>query len=225
MTLETALAKSLNTATVRIADHVGLKAIIAVAHRLGLSEDIPPELSIALGSSEVNLLELAGAYTPFANGGEGVTPYGIDLITERSGKVLYRREPGTLGQVIPPEEVGVMNRMMHQVLVRGTGTAANFGFPAAGKTGTSSDFRDAWFVGYTADYITGVWVGNDSGDDMKGVTGGSLPAHIWRDVMVAAHAGRPPQELPGLGSYIAVGDGGESHPDGLTRVLQSVFGH
>ncbi|TAL00126.1 MAG: PBP1A family penicillin-binding protein, partial [Rhodospirillaceae bacterium] len=198
VTVETALAKSLNTATVRIAEHVGPRAIVAVAHRLGITEDIPAELSIALGSSEVTLLELAGAYTPFANGGEGVTPYGIDLITERSGKVLYRREPGTNGQVIPTDEVGMMNRMMRQVLMRGTGTAAEFGFPAAGKTGTSSDFRDAWFMGFTTDYVTGVWVGNDSGEGMKGVTGGGLPAHIWHDVMSAAHAGREPHELPGL---------------------------
>jgi penicillin-binding protein 1A len=116
-----------------------------------------------------------------------------------------------------------MNRMMRQVLVRGTGTAAMLDVPAAGKTGTSSDFRDAWFMGFTADYITGVWVGNDSGAYMKGVTGGSLPAHIWKDVMVAAEAGRTPRNLPGL-ALVSVE--GENHDDGnpITRVIDSLFG-
>jgi penicillin-binding protein 1A len=225
VTVETALAKSLNTATVRLADHVGPRAVAAVAHRLGITEEIPAELSIALGSSEVTLLELAGAYTPFANGGRSVTPYGIDRIAERSGNVLYQRDPDPGAQVIAPDDLAAMNRMMRQVLVRGTGTAAMFDYPAAGKTGTSSDFRDAWFMGFTSQYVTGVWMGNDSGDNMKGVTGGSLPAHVWRDVMVAAHAGRAPKELPGLTPLIAVDSDGDSHGDGLGSLLQGLFGH
>jgi penicillin-binding protein 1A len=99
--------------------------------------------------------------------------------------------------VIAPETLAVMNHMMTQVIARGTGMAAAFGYPAGGKTGTSSDFRDAWFMGFTADYVTGVWVGNDSGAYMKKVTGGGLPATIWRDVMMAAHVGHMPRDLQG----------------------------
>jgi len=198
VTYETAFAKSINTAAVRVAQHVGPKAVVAVAHRMGITEKLKPELSLALGSAEVTLLELSGAYAPFANGGQAVLPYAIESITDREGRPLYVREGGGLGTVVSPEALGVMNHMMREVILRGTGTAAAFNYPAGGKTGTSSDFRDAWFMGFTADFITGVWVGNDSGDGMKRVTGGGLPAQVWRDVMVAAHVGRTPKELPGL---------------------------
>ena len=198
VTYETALAKSINTVAVRIAQQVGPKAVVAVAHRLGITESLQPELSMALGSAEVTLLELTGAYAPFANGGAAVLPFAIVAITDRDGTQLYAREGGGLGQVIDPENLAVMNQMMSQVLIRGTGTAAAFGYPAAGKTGTSSDFRDAWFMGFTADYVAGVWVGNDSGAGMKNVTGGGLPAHIWHDVMAAAHVGHDPRYLPGM---------------------------
>jgi penicillin-binding protein 1A len=162
-----------------------------------ITENLKPELSLALGSGEVTLLELSGAYAPFANGGFGVTPYAITMITDRDGKILYKRGGGGFGRVMEPETVAIMNRMMSEVLTQGTGTAAAFGFPAAGKTGTSSDFRDAWMMGFTTDYITGVWVGNDEGAGMKGVTGGGVPALIWRDVMTEAHTGRSPHYLPG----------------------------
>ena len=194
---ETAFAKSLNTAAVRVAQHVGAKAVVDVAHRMGITEKLKPDLSLALGSGEVTLLELAGAYAPFANGGQAVLPYAIESITDRDGKQLYARTGGGLGQVLAPEALAIMNHMMTEVIARGTGTAAAFGYPAGGKTGTSSDFRDAWFMGFTADFVTGVWVGNDSGAGMKKVTGGGLPAHVWRDVMMAAHVGRMPRDLPG----------------------------
>ena len=197
VTVERALFKSLNTAAVRLAQAVGPRAIVDTAHRLGITEDLKPELSLALGSGEVTLLELSGAYAPFANGGFGVTPYAITMITDRDGKILYKRGGGGFGRVMEPETVAIMNRMMSQVLTQGTGTAAAFGFPAAGKTGTSSDFRDAWMMGFTTEYIAGVWVGNDEGAGMKGVTGGGLPALIWRDVMTEAHTGRSPHYLPG----------------------------
>jgi penicillin-binding protein 1A len=197
VTVERALFKSLNTAAVRLAQAVGPRAIVDTAHRLGITEDLKTELSLALGSGEVTLLELSGAYAPFANGGFGVTPYAITMITDRDGKILYKRGGGGFGRVMETETVAIMNRMMSQVLAQGTGTAAAFGFPAAGKTGTSSDFRDAWMMGFTTDYITGVWVGNDEGAGMRGVTGGGLPALIWRDVMTEAHTGRNPHYLPG----------------------------
>jgi len=198
VTVERALFKSLNTAAVRLAQNVGPRAVVDTAHRLGIAGNLKPELSLALGSNEVTLLELTGAYAPFANGGFGVTPYAITMITDREGKVLYRRAGGGFGRVMAPETVSIMNRMMREVLTQGTGTAGVFGYPAAGKTGTSSDFRDAWFIGFSADYVTGVWVGNDEGAGMNGVTGGGLPALVWRDVMAAAHAGRPSRDLPGL---------------------------
>jgi penicillin-binding protein 1A len=198
VTYEYALAKSINTVAVRVAQQVGPKAVVAVAHRMGITEELKPELSLALGSAEVTLLELAGAYAPFANGGTAVIPFAIVSIRERDGPQLYAREGGGLGQVIDPVDLATMNAMMSQVLTHGTGTAAAFGYPAAGKTGTSSDYRDAWFMGFTADYVAGVWVGNDDGANMKAVTGGGLPAQIWRDVMTAAHIGHSPRYLPGL---------------------------
>jgi len=198
VTVERALFKSLNTAAVRLAQFVGPKAIVDTARRLGISGNLKPELSLALGSNEVTLLELAGAYAPFANGGFGVTPYAITMITDGDGKIIYKRGGGGFGRVMEPGTVATMNHMMGQVLTQGTGTAAAFGFPAAGKTGTSSDFRDAWMMGFTTEYVAGVWVGNDAGGGMKGVTGGGLPAQIWREVMTEAHAGRRPRDLPGL---------------------------
>jgi penicillin-binding protein 1A len=145
-----------------------------------------------------------------------VLPYAIESISDRQGKPLYIREGGGLGEVIGPDALKDMNQMMTAVISRGTGTAADFGYPAGGKTGTSSDFRDAWFMGYTADYVTGVWVGNDSGAGMKKVTGGGLPAHVWRDVMVAAHAGHEPRALPGQEPA--------EKPDLIARFLESIIG-
>lgn len=221
VTYEYALAKSINTVAVRVAQQVGAKAVVAVAHRMGITESLKPDLSLALGSAEVTLLELAGAYAPFANGGQAVMPFAIVSITERAsaeqdGPQLYAREGGGLGQVIDPVNLATMNAMMSQVLTHGTGTAAAFGYPAAGKTGTSSDYRDAWFMGYTADFVTGVWVGNDDGANMKTVTGGGLPAHIWRDVMVAAHIGHAPRYLPGLAP--------QASPDLLSRFWDALTG-
>jgi penicillin-binding protein 1A len=198
VTVEYALQESINTVAVRLAQDVGAKTVVNTAHRLGITSDLKPELSLALGSNEVTLLELTTAYVPFANSGYAVFPFAIVSIADRDGTVLYQRQANDLGRVISEENVAVMNRLMNNVIMHGTGKAANFGFPAAGKTGTSSDFRDALFVGYTADLITGVWVGNDDGKFMKGVTGGGLPARIWHDVMLAAHKGYERKELPGL---------------------------
>ena len=217
VTYETALAKSINTAAVRIAQDVGAKAVVAVAQRMGITEDLKPELTLALGSAEVTLLELTGAYAPFANGGTAVLPYAIVSIRDRAGVALYQRQGGGLGRVIAAEALGAMNQMLSQVITGGTGTAAAFGYPAAGKTGTSSDFRDAWFMGFTADYVTGVWVGNDSGAGMKNVTGGGLPAQIWRDVMANAHTGHEPRDLPGLEP--------KALPDFVSRFWQTLTGN
>ncbi|MDX2144329.1 MAG: PBP1A family penicillin-binding protein [Rhodospirillaceae bacterium] len=198
VTIETAVAQSINTIAVRVAQQVGPTALVNVAKRLGITAPMKPELSLALGSAEVTLLELTSAYAPFANGGAAVLPYAIVEIAEHGGQPLYRRQGTGLGQVMSEENLVRMNHLLRGVIETGTGVAAAFGYPAAGKTGTSSDFRDAWFVGYSADYVAGVWVGNDSGAFMKNVTGGGVPARIWRDVMSAAHSGTPRKDLPGL---------------------------
>src|SRR6266446_4675083 len=157
-----AQAMSLNTVAVRLGLEVGPKNVARTAHRLGISSKLDANASIALGTSEVSLTELVGAYTPFANGGQGVTPHVVTKIRTAEGKVLYTRPADQLGQVIDPRNVAMMNTMMQETLLSGTARKAEIpGWMAAGKTGTSQDFRDAWFIGYTANLVTGVWLGND----------------------------------------------------------------
>jgi penicillin-binding protein 1A len=155
------------------------------------------DLGLALGTSEVSLLDLTAAYALFANGGIAVLPYGIIDVVTTDGRVLYQRQGGGLGRVAEPEYIGMMNRMLTRTIQAGTGKSAQLGRPAAGKTGTSQDFRDAWFVGYTPDLVAGVWVGKDDGSGMNGITGGGLPAQVWRDVMRTALQGTPPTALAG----------------------------
>lgn len=196
MTMSDALARSVNTVAVRLAVDIGVKRVATAARSLGLDPGDNPDASIALGTAETTLLELTAAYAPFANGGDGVIPYGIQEIRDGGGNVFYRRKVSGTGKVVEPAVLRDMNRMLKRVITEGTGRKAAFGPDAAGKTGTSQNYRDAWFVGYSADYLTGVWLGNDDGSPMKGVTGGSFPAVIWRDVMRAAHEGVTPRELP-----------------------------
>jgi len=190
---------------VRLNQEVGSEKTAAVARRLGITSDLALHPSIALGASEVTLLELTGAYAVFDNKGSGVLPYGIEEIRGADGKLLYRREGGGPGRVVQPAEVDQMVNLMTATVVWGSGKAANPGRPAAGKTGTSQDFRDAWFIGFTADFVAGVWLGNDDGSPTKHVTGGSLPAQLWRRIMVRALEGVPPRTLPGGGVSIAEG--------------------
>ena len=197
ITLTDAMARSVNTVAVKAAQKVGVSAVTRTARRFGVTTPISDDLSIALGTSETTLLNLTGAYVPFANGGWGVVPHGIVEIRTRDGAVLYRRSGGGTGRVARPEVISAMNVMMRAVVSTGTGRAADLpGRPAAGKTGTSQDSRDAWFVGYTADYAAGVWLGNDNGAPTSGVTGGGLPAKVWQNVMTAAEQGLPARPLP-----------------------------
>lgn len=197
MTLRTALAKSVNTVAVQVAQEAGIRNVVAAARRLGLQEDLPSNLSLALGSGNVNLLELTAAYATFANGGYGVIPHGIDEVRAQTGEELYRRQGSGIGRVVDAHVVGQMNNMLKAVMAYGTGrNSALDGRPSAGKTGTSQDFRDAWFIGYTADLVVGIWVGNDNGAPMDKVTGGTLPAHIWHDFMMATQQGVPVADLP-----------------------------
>ena len=181
---------SLNTVAVRLGLEVGAKNVIRTAHRLGISSKLDANASIALGTSEVSLLELVGAYVPFANGGLGVSPHVVNRIRTSDGKVLYIRPADQLGQVVEPRHVAAMNTMMQETLLSGTAHKAELpGWMAAGKTGTSQDFRDAWFIGYTANLVTGVWLGNDDNSPTKKATGGGLPVEVWTRFMKAAHQG------------------------------------
>ncbi|MGH6726527.1 MAG: transglycosylase domain-containing protein, partial [Pseudolabrys sp.] len=198
VTLAKALALSLNTVSVRLTLEFGPDAVIRTAYRLGIASKLEPNASIALGTSEVSMLELVGAYAPFANGGLAVMPHVIERITAGGGKLLYARNEQPLGRIIEARYVAMMNEMMAQTLTIGTARHATFtGWPAAGKTGTSQDFRDAWFVGYTAHLVTGVWLGNDDGTPTRHVTGGGLPVEIWSRFMRGAHQGVPVAALPG----------------------------
>jgi penicillin-binding protein 1A len=197
VTLTEALARSLNSVAAQLAMEVGPKTVVEAAHRLGIESDLDANASIALGTSEVTPLELTAAYVPFANGGYKPKVHFIRRILSSSGKVLYAFPKKAEPRVIRPEIVGMMNSMMKETILHGTARRAAFGWPAAGKTGTSQDSRDAWFVGYTSNLTTGVWFGNDDDSPMKGVTGGSLPATAWKDFMVAAHEGVPVRDLPG----------------------------
>jgi len=196
VTLTRALALSLNTVSVRLTLELTPQAVIRSAYRLGIASKLEPNASIALGTSEVSPLELTGAYATFANAGNAVAPHVIDNITA-DGKVIYAHPQTPLGRVVDPAYVAMMNGMMAQTLVIGTAKKAALpGWPAAGKTGTSQDFRDAWFIGYTAHLVTGVWLGNDDGSPTKHVTGGSLPVEIWSAFMRTAHEGVPIVNLP-----------------------------
>ena len=193
------LAQSVNIIAVKIAERAGRSAVIKAARELGVSTDLPAHPSMALGAAEASLLEMTAVYAVFANGGIGVWAHGIKEIRTRDGDPIYRRAGGALGRVVNKTNAAAMNRMLAGVIQDGTGKAAAIGRPAAGKSGTSQGFRDAWFIGYTAELIAGVWMGNDNGRPMKRVTGGGAPARLWSAVMQKAHEGRPPRPLTGLG--------------------------
>jgi penicillin-binding protein 1A len=193
VSLTQALAHSLNTVSVRLTLEVGPQAVVRTAHRMGIASKLEPNASIALGTSEVSVIELVGAFAVLANGGQAVAPHVVERVRVMgTGKTLYARRKQPLGQVVAPTYVAMMNTMMQETLLTGTARKAALpGWPAAGKTGTSQDFRDAWFIGYTAQLVTGVWLGNDDNSPTKKATGGGLPAEVWSRFMRAAHHGVP----------------------------------
>jgi penicillin-binding protein 1A len=198
VTLTRALSLSLNTVAVRLCVEVGPKAVVATAHRLGIVSELSPNASIALGTSEVSPLELVSAYAPFANGGIGVQPHVIERVKTAAGRLLYQRKGVSNGRVVDAAYLPMMNAMMQETLLTGTARKGEVpGWQAAGKTGTSQDWRDAWFVGYTSRLVTGVWLGNDDSSPTKKASGGNLPVKIWSRYMRVAHEGVPPQPLPG----------------------------
>ena len=197
ITLRRALAQSVNTVAVRLIEHVGVANVMAVARRLGITSDLRDDPSLALGTSEVSLLEMSGAYAVFGNGGMAVDPYIVRRVHLSSGVEIFKREAKATHRVVDALKVGALNDMLNGAIVSGTGRrAALADFPAAGKTGTTQDFRDAWFVGYTSYFTAGVWIGNDNSAPMKKSVGGGLPAEMWRQVMQVAHRDKAPQTLP-----------------------------
>jgi penicillin-binding protein 1A len=199
VTLKNALAQSLNTVSVRLCLEVGPKTVASTAARLGIRSKLEANASIALGTSEVSPLEMVGAYATFANGGLGVLPYVITEVRTREGELVYSRSGGGLGQVVAPQAVGMMNVMLHETMLTGTARKGDIaGWELAGKTGTSQDFRDAWFVGYSSTLVAGVWLGNDDGSATKHLSGATMPVDIWHKFMLAALKSEKPQPLPGL---------------------------
>ena len=186
MSLRDAFARSINTIAVRISERVGRTRVIETARRLGVTSNLPPHPSIALGAVEVTLIELTGAYAAIANGGTGVWPHAIVEVGSDGGAAIYRRSGTGPGRVLDPAHARQMTELLRAVVREGTGRAARMDIPAAGKTGTSQGNRDAWFVGFAGDLVVGVWVGNDDASPMRGVTGGGLPAQIWRRFMALA---------------------------------------
>jgi penicillin-binding protein 1A len=198
--LTTALAQSINTVAARLANEVGTPNVAETAHRLGITSKIQTDPSMALGAVEVTPLEMAQAYDAFANGGSRVTPYGIERIRTADGRVLYDHGAASAGRVavIGQPALAYMTQMLRQVVAGGTGTRARIGgYDLAGKTGTTSDYKDAWFIGYTGGFVAAVWVGKDDNTPMRRVTGGGAPAEIWRNFMQAALPRLAAQPIPG----------------------------
>jgi penicillin-binding protein 1A len=202
VTLTQALAMSLNTVAVRLTLETGPANVVKTAYRLGITSELNVNPSIALGTSEVSVIEMVTSYAPFANGGIAVMPHVVERVRTADGKkTLYAVGATSFGRVIDPRYVAMMNGMMRQTLQIGTAKKADLpGWPAAGKTGTSQDFRDAWFIGYTSHLVTGVWLGNDDSSPTKKATGSGLPVEIWSRFMKVAHQNQQIADLPGLRS-------------------------
>lgn len=182
VTLSDALAKSLNLATINLSESLSRKDIIRTAKKMGISTPIENSPSLALGTFEVRVLDMATAYSSIANGGYATWPHAIKEIYTRDGYQLYQREADTQNRILDEQAVAELTTMLEQVIRQGTGRKAKISGFAAGKTGTTQDYRDAWFVGFTDKYVIAVWVGNDDNSPMKSITGGTLPAEIWRKI-------------------------------------------
>ena len=217
VTAREALADSINTVAVRVFQRVGATKVIQTARALGITSPLEHDPALALGASEVTVLEMTGVYASLAAGGRAVTPYAIEQITDRQGHVLFRHTAANPPAAVSASAVETLTGMMEEVVRSGTGKKAALGDrPVAGKTGTSSDYRDAWFLGFTGDYTTGVWLGNDDNHPMRKIVGGSLPAQLWHDYMTEAEAGLPVTGL-NAGNHSSggwFGGGGGSKPSG-----------
>ncbi len=208
VTLNIALARSINTVAVRVSEQAGRQRVESMARRMGMVSNLAPGSAVALGTSEATLLEMTGVYATIANRGRTAAPYGVDQIYVRGydepvmASVEQRAE-----QVMDARHAAWLTDMMRQVIERGTGQRARIpGFDMAGKTGTTQGARDAWFIGFSSDFVVGVWMGKDDNAPLIGVTGGGLPAEIWRETMRELHKGRPPAPIERPGWYASAGD-------------------
>jgi penicillin-binding protein 1A len=197
MTLQQALAQSINTVAARLADEVGRDNVAHVAHRLGIVSQINTDPAMALGTTQVSPLEMAQAYMPFGNGGDLATAYGIETIKTTGGQLLYQHKVDAKVNVIGNPPLTYMDQMMRAVVAGGTGTKAAIpAYDIAGKTGTTSDYKDAWFCGFTGGFTTVVWVGKDDNTPMRKVTGGGPPAELWKSYMTVALPHLQVQHIP-----------------------------
>ena len=239
ISLTKAFAESSNVIAAQLTDEVGAKTVAATARRLGIHSPLAEVSSLALGTSEVTPLELTGGYAAFANGGDGVQPFAIMSIRTKDGKSLYSRQPEAPEPVMSPANNQAMTGLMMETVNSGTGKAARLAErPSAGKTGTTQDSHDAWFVGFTADLVCGVWVGNDNGQQMHKsgtltATGGGVPAHIFHAFMEDAEQGMPVKPLAGTimvadtadAPTVPVAANDKKEPDAIDRILASLFGN
>ncbi|WP_026756975.1 transglycosylase domain-containing protein [Sediminimonas qiaohouensis] len=232
VTLAEALRSSLNVPAVRIAQGVGLDRVRRVAADFGIESDLALGPALALGASESTLIEMTGAYAGILNGGSAVTPYGLENLTMLGEKEPVMTATGGIGErVIRREAAQKLTWMMNRVVNQGTGRrAALDGWQVAGKTGTTQAARDAWFIGFTADYVAGVWMGYDDNTPLTGVTGSGLPAEIWHEVMTRVHEGAAPRPLPMQEPDAATqpdprAPNRRSRPEsGIERLLRSILG-
>ena len=210
VSLTSALAHSYNSIPVKILQDVGVKAIVKAAHDVGIQAELETWAPMVLGTSAITLLDLTTGYATFANNGKLAQPYAVLEIRKPSGEVIYSRAANAAPapQVEDESVIADLNSMMGAVVKSGTARRADLGFaPQGGKTGTNQSYRDAWYVGYTAHNVTGVWVGNDDFSPMNEVTGGRIPAPMWKSIMEVAEQGLKPEGLAGLplnGSYTQV---------------------
>ena len=210
-----ALSQSLNTVAVQISEETGRPRVIDMARRLGLRTPLQAHPSLALGAYEVTLLQLTAAYAHFANGGLQTVPHIITTVLSGSGDILYDRTAPFRLPVVAPHHIGTLNAMLRDAVENGTGRRAKLaGLDIAGKTGTSQNWRDAWFIGYSGALVVGVWVGNDDGSAMNRVSGAGLPAQIWRAFMAGQKDISADVALPG----------GPAPKGGLRGLLQRLFG-
>jgi penicillin-binding protein 1A len=200
ITLREALQRSLNTVAIKIMMKFGRQNIVDVAHLAGIRSELKTVASLPLGSNEVTLLELTGAYTTFASGGQHQTPWVINSIEAGGRQVYTHLDEVNHNMTFPKDTIVNMVEMLHSVVERGTATKAKLAVPVAGKTGTTSDYNDAWFIGFTGNHVTGVWFGNDDNTKMNKLTGGNLPAQAWHDYMVVAETKSMPRDIPGIDS-------------------------